>query len=230
LNTGVRLALTPSGIIYVAGRTNSTNFPVTQNAFQPGCGTDGLCNGGNYDAFVTGILPQTVFDALNDFSLTNNPNGSWSYGYAQTPTSAFHLFTLRDTKTSAGLQLWADCYPFTSCFLDLGLVSGYPVLYMHPGKSGTNSVLRFTAPTGGTYSLTGYFEGLDAHGTTTNVAVTVNKIQIFGANILSSYAPAPFSWSGSLKSGDIVDFTVGYGPDKNYLYDATGVSATFQLE
>jgi Beta-propeller repeat len=43
-----------SGKAYITGTTTATNFPVTSTtAFQPACGTDGTCNGGLQDAFVT---------------------------------------------------------------------------------------------------------------------------------------------------------------------------------
>lgn len=39
--------------IYITGGTNSPDFYTTPGAFQPTCGTDGKCNGGQDDAFVT---------------------------------------------------------------------------------------------------------------------------------------------------------------------------------
>jgi hypothetical protein len=46
------------GNAYVAGGTKSFNFVTTPaNVFQPKCGTDGNCNGGLYDAFVSVIKP-----------------------------------------------------------------------------------------------------------------------------------------------------------------------------
>jgi hypothetical protein len=41
--------------VYVTGGTNSPNFYTTPGVIQPTCGTDGQCNGGNDDAFVTAI-------------------------------------------------------------------------------------------------------------------------------------------------------------------------------
>lgn len=41
------------GNAYVTGITRSVNFPTTVGAFDRGCGTDVLCNGGVLDAFVT---------------------------------------------------------------------------------------------------------------------------------------------------------------------------------
>jgi hypothetical protein len=47
------VALDPSNNVYVTGATQNPNFPVTANAFQKACGSDGTCNGGLTDAFVT---------------------------------------------------------------------------------------------------------------------------------------------------------------------------------
>ena len=42
-----------AGAAYVTGATQNPSFPTTPGAFQTKCGTDGTCNGGLYDAFVT---------------------------------------------------------------------------------------------------------------------------------------------------------------------------------
>jgi HYDIN/CFA65/VesB-like, Ig-like domain/Beta-propeller repeat/Cep192 domain 4/Abnormal spindle-like microcephaly-assoc'd, ASPM-SPD-2-Hydin len=47
------IALGPSGNVFVAGQTVSTNFPTTPGAFNTKCGTDGNCNGNTSDAFVS---------------------------------------------------------------------------------------------------------------------------------------------------------------------------------
>ena len=40
---------------FVSGETSSTNFPTTAGAFDTTCGTDGLCNGGISDFFITKV-------------------------------------------------------------------------------------------------------------------------------------------------------------------------------
>lgn len=47
------VALDSSNNVYVTGATQNPSFPVTANAFQKTCGSDGTCNGGLADAFVT---------------------------------------------------------------------------------------------------------------------------------------------------------------------------------
>jgi len=49
------VAVDSSGNAYVTGGTLNPTFPHTAGVFQPTCGTDGTCNGGLDDAFVTVI-------------------------------------------------------------------------------------------------------------------------------------------------------------------------------
>jgi len=49
------IALDSSKNAFITGGTLSPTFPTTIGAFQSQCGSDGNCNGGSYDAFVTVI-------------------------------------------------------------------------------------------------------------------------------------------------------------------------------
>lgn len=53
------VALDSANNFYVTGATQNPNFPVTSGAFQTKCGTDGTCNGGLADAFVTVFKADT---------------------------------------------------------------------------------------------------------------------------------------------------------------------------
>jgi hypothetical protein len=55
---GGRIAVDSSGSVYVTGDTHSTDFPTTDGAFDRTCGTDGPCDGGHRDVFVTKLTPD----------------------------------------------------------------------------------------------------------------------------------------------------------------------------
>ncbi len=55
---GMSLAVDTAGRAYVAGLTDSVDFPVTAGAFDASCGSDGACNTGVWDAFVTALSPD----------------------------------------------------------------------------------------------------------------------------------------------------------------------------
>ncbi len=53
----VAVAVDASKNAYVTGGTKNNTFPTTGSVVQTSCGSDGNCNGGLYDAFVTVINP-----------------------------------------------------------------------------------------------------------------------------------------------------------------------------
>jgi Beta-propeller repeat len=56
-DSAAAVAVDSSGDAYVTGSTQNPTFPTTPGAFQTTCGTDGTCNGGLDDAFVTVYNP-----------------------------------------------------------------------------------------------------------------------------------------------------------------------------
>jgi hypothetical protein len=60
------IGLDATGNLWVTGQTLSPDFPVTPGAFQTKCGTDGNCNGGQHDVFLTSLnLPYRSPSTLN---------------------------------------------------------------------------------------------------------------------------------------------------------------------
>jgi hypothetical protein len=97
-------------------------------------------------------------------------------------------------------------------------------LDLHPGPSGEYTVVRYTAPAAGTYSVVGQFVGLDS--ATTNVFVVLNNTFIFTGTINGAGSTAPFNFTMPLIAGDVLDFAVGWGVNHNYTSDSTGLQGT----
>ncbi len=96
-------------------------------------------------------------------------------------------------------------------------------LAFHPGPSGQNAIVRWKAPSTGSYAVGATFTGRDTVGTTTDVAVLSNGSplwvgEVTGYGVTQSYPTSLLN----LNAGDTVDFTVGFGTDANYSYDSTG--------
>jgi hypothetical protein len=100
-------------------------------------------------------------------------------------------------------------------------------LGLHPGESNVDSIVRWTAPSSGTFGINVTFSGLDLNGASTDVHVLLDGISIF--NSVVSPNPASFATSGSLTAGDRIDFVVGNGGN-GITDDTTGLSATIVPE
>jgi hypothetical protein len=180
------------------------------------------------------------FNAATDFSATQNPNGAWSYGWSVSQGAAFNLAT--NAFTISGLDVWngggseidpAVFHNGTSSAITFGGTVTAPAgsLIIHPGPSGENAIVRWTAPTTGAYQITGEFVGLDfAYPTTTDVAVRHGPSELFSGFINSYDMPLPFSTVRSVLAGETIDFTVGYGSNASYTGDSTGLDVTISQE
>jgi hypothetical protein len=184
---------------------------------------------------ISAGMTVTSWDAAADFSAAANPNGAWSYGWSASRGSAFNTDTVTTTFaglsvwTNAGTQLEPDVF-FNGTGTDINPNGTNPIpagtLAFHPGPTGQNAVVRWSAPTSGAYNLTAIFTGRDTVGTTTDVAVLSNGVQLFGGEVTGFLATQSFvAGPLNLNAGDTIDFTVGAGTDGTYFYDSTGLSA-----
>lgn len=188
-----------------------------------------------------GVARADVYDAARDFSPTADPSGVWSYGYSTTPGGTFIPYTDHGDFPSlngspTGLDAWwKDISLHDPAVIHNG--TGSPItlngtttfapgqLGLHPGPDGEDSILRFTAPGAGTYSLASSFTGIDTNGTTTDVHVLLDGGSLLDG-LINGFGTGPvFSRALNLAAGDHLDFVVGYGANKNFLSDSTGVSA-----
>lgn len=174
-----------------------------------------------------------MFNAAGDFSATSNPNGVWSYGQSATLTSAFQIYTQHGPDNAdpiPGLNAWfgtsaysvpAVLYNPTSSVIVHDSITVQPgELFFHPGQADQFSVVRFTAPDTGTYSLSSAFSPVDSMATT-DVHVLLDNASIFDG--LVNHSPTSFATVLSLTAGDVLEFKVGYGANGNYSNDSTGL-------
>jgi hypothetical protein len=179
-----------------------------------------------------------TYDPFAQFSAVNNPAGAWTYAY-ETALGLESSFTLDHpvNPVPAGLEAWtggvsADNTPlvarnFTANVIQLGTVIWVPgEILLHPGPHGELSVLRFTAPAAGVYTLTATFAARDLFPGGTDVHVLLNNVSLF-AGATSNLGGASFTSAPlTLQEGDRIDFVVGFGANGNYFNDATGLVAT----
>jgi hypothetical protein len=186
---------------------------------------------------------QTTWSAVPNFTITTNPNGAWSYGWEGSLGAPFSIYPLTDTTSVPGMNAWLEdgTYPFNPPYVARNVTTKticyetycVPVTYLqfHPSSDDQYSVVRWTAPAQGVYTLEGAFVGLDSGGpTTTDVHVLVNStVSLFQGEISSFDQPLPFQETVALRAGDTVDFAVGFGSDGNYLNDSTGIRCLIKL-
>ncbi len=135
------------------------------------------------------------YDPSADFSIANNPNGVWSYGWQSTLGSIFNLYSevLPNGHDLADFPLWHlnNNPPLIvknatgNIVVPPNTTITYQVeqLALHPGSAGQYSTLRWTAPSTGSYFLAAAFSGIDYctqyGGTTTDVHVLHNNISVW---------------------------------------------------
>jgi hypothetical protein len=207
-----RLAVTLLlGIIFqqVGYSQLSSNLDVPQNAAPP----------------TVSVAP--IFFAVDDFSSSGNPSGNWSYGYTTGLGSPFIPYATSGTTTFSNEVGWfGPVPPFTnSPGYPLVVISESPrprLLDMGPGPNGEYSVVRWTAPFAGLWDVSGEFRGLGA--TSSDVHVLHRNRAVFSRDLNNSDIQV-FALTLRLRAGDSVDFAVGFGPDKNFDFDSTGLRA-----
>ncbi|MBI1738962.1 MAG: PEP-CTERM sorting domain-containing protein [Acidobacteria bacterium] len=172
-------------------------------------------------------LPYAVRadSAIVQFCPANNPCGNWSYGSTPNIGGAFSLYT--DNTPIFGQPGWRG----PSFGQSLGWVAantsgttlilggGQPVwpagyLFLVPGDLSALSVLRWTAPSSGQYTITGLFQSIDQiQFATADVYILVNGVPILSSNALINTfgAQLPFNLTLGLLAGNTIDFAVGNG-------------------
>jgi PEP-CTERM motif len=181
------------------------------------------------------------YNAAADFSTGSNPNGAWSYGSSISLGSAFIPSSIpTNGYVAVGLDGWLGSATGSGVPYVLhngtahNITNNFSVyqpgqLLQQPGGLGQYSIVRWTAPFSGTFSINATFSGLSLLGDSADVHILLDGISIFNFTVIGSPSPASYSGSGSLTAGDRIDFVVGdAGNGANE--DNTALSATIVPE
>jgi hypothetical protein len=209
-------------------------------------------------AFVVSDLESThfdcasiVYDAAADFSISGNPNVSWSYGYSSTLGGTFNPYTVSNSTFigNSNFDGWTTTAttftdtPFaaknTSASIEQAIGLRLPPggLGLHPGPDIGNqfSIIRWSAPSAGFYEVNAAFTDRDfsdlsfGRGATTDVHVLQNNATLYDAIVNKDgwgLGPTGYSSVLLLSLGDTIDFVVGRGQNNTHLSDSTGLAAT----
>ena len=199
--------------------------------------------------------PEATFDLSVDFSLRDNPNKVWQYGYSATNSRAADQFRL-DQRADATVPIgfWHPAahhgpgpgyYPYVAFNgtrqSQYGSSNGWAArageVAMEASNTGQYSLVRFTAPVAGIYHVSAKFAGIHFGLSTTDVHVLHNDVSLFTADIdgyggdpafhqiTGSNPTAESSGQIKMNTADTVTFAVGYGTNKTNFGDTTGLFA-----
>jgi len=189
-------------------------------------------------ALIVGIATpnvnaDTTYDVVTGFSHTSNPNGVWTYQYNGTAFTDAQGFS----NAGAGLPGWYNGGTQPNSLVILQNITGSAVvnstvtdpnntLYLDP-ESGSVAVL-FTAPSAGTYAITGNFLGIDTVGNSHPVSILDNGTIVWSGTIATFGTDDSFNFADTLKAGDTISFEVGTGSGGScsYCFLGTGLNGT----
>ena len=189
-----------------------------------------------------------VYDANADFVAYENANsgpavapvnGVWSYGTKGTLDGTFNGYTVHTDSgfESAGLlQGWQETddgvpalmvnvgsTPSPVC---CGITAVDPgQIFMHPDPGGQPdmfTVLRFTAPSAGSFTAAANFEQLHSNPATT-------YLRVAGVVTDTGAGTSTLTEAGSIAAGQTIDFIVGPQPNGDYGSTSTGLFATIDF-
>jgi hypothetical protein len=157
-DVGRAIDVDASANAYVTGETLSTNFTLTTGALDPTCGTDGGCNGGKKDAFVTKINTAAAGGASIAFS-TYLGGEDADIGYGIAVDGSGNVYITGETG-SAGFPVSSPFQGALATAPDVFVTklgsAGTPILYStFLGGNGADSGRAIKVDGGGSAYVTG---------------------------------------------------------------------------
>ncbi len=181
-----------------------------------------------YIAAAAGVLlalqaQAATWNATADFSLAANPNGAWSYGYANAAGASNALMTVSNSNLfgSSGLNGWSVTANTVPCVAKNTSASTYygwapGVLGMHPNNPGAteHAVVTWTAPSNGLYQFTSSFTYVGGGGgvgpsVTKNLSPGTGVFVGLKSGVITNAAPV-FTWNEtlSLVAGETISWAL----------------------
>jgi PEP-CTERM motif len=172
-----------------------------------------------------------------DFSLSSNPNGAWSYGFAASSGASFSPFTVSASSglagSSAGMQGWslaAAAPPLvgingSGVLIDDGNVSlPTGVVLLHgEGTGPAAAVVHWAAPQPGAYQVTATFTG-QQRNMQADVAVFNGNTSLFSDSISGLGGSVSFSAVVNVLDGDALTFYVNRANPGGFAGNYTGLA------
>ena len=190
---------------------------------------------------ASSLAQAQTYDAAKDFSVTNNPNGAWSYlsGTGSTAAPLAKKGTGPLERNAGAVSFWntgaSGFNAYHGVFanqtsapvmVSAGLEVRPGTLVLHPAdKGGPPAMVRFVAPSAGEYAVDATFTTLDAQAKKTDVTVRVNGGEVLKQGLQGANAKASYRGTAKLEAGQAVEFVVGNGGD-GFADDAVGLTAT----
>lgn len=186
-----------------------------------------------------------IYDATAEFSVTDNPNGVWSYGYwgtiedPDTFTTYDYVQDLEDLGQPAGVKVWhrapagtwdpGVAYNTTDSVIvaPWGTYNPHQIYIGPAGPNPNGCIVRWTAPASGTYAVSALFTRVSlAYG-----ASTYAETQGWVGSEKMYTLVGDGTWSGTytVASGETIDFVARLVEDNPFTNVPTQLNATITL-